>query len=122
MLSQQPPSDSPSDPPSEGPPTDQGESVAIPMVRMRLRDQWHQKLPIIHIKATYNNTLFSITDHTGRVLAWTSSVRVWSSGVLLYILPIQGSCGFKNARRGTTFAAQSAAMTAAQVCYGYMGL
>lgn len=32
------------------------------------------QLPIIHVKATYNNTLFTITDHTGRVLAWTSAV------------------------------------------------
>ena len=51
-------------------------SRPLPIVRMRLKNQWYQKLPIIHIKATYNNTLFSITDHNGQVLAWTSAVSV----------------------------------------------
>ncbi|KAL5482211.1 hypothetical protein EMCRGX_G022506 [Ephydatia muelleri] len=56
------------------------------------------KLPVMHIYTSYNNTIFTIADYTGRVLAWTSA----------------GSEGFHNARRGTTFAAQSAAAAAAR--------
>lgn len=54
------------------------------------------QLPILHIKATHNNTMITITDHTGRTVAWTSA----------------GAEGFKNARRGTTFAAQSTGTSA----------
>ena len=32
------------------------------------------QLPILHIKATHNNTMITITDHTGRTVAWTSAV------------------------------------------------
>ena len=31
------------------------------------------QLPILHIKATHNNTMITITDHTGRTVAWTSA-------------------------------------------------
>lgn len=45
---------------------------------------------IIHIKATFNNTLLTLTNFKGQVLTWASA----------------GSCGFKGARKGTPFAAQ----------------
>ncbi len=32
------------------------------------------KLPIIHIKVTANNTMLTITDHNGSTLGWTSAV------------------------------------------------
>ena len=40
------------------------------------RDPTHflEKLPILHIKATHNNTMLTITDPQGRTLAWTSAV------------------------------------------------
>ena len=41
------------------------------------------QLPIVHVKATYNNTMFTITDHSGRVLAWTSAVSC-STDVWVY--------------------------------------
>ncbi|XP_064390367.1 uncharacterized protein LOC135338236 [Halichondria panicea] len=84
--------------PSTPAPSRRRKDGSLPVVRMRLKNQWHQKLPIVHIKATYNNTIYTITDCEGKVLAWSTA----------------GSAGFKNARRGTTFAAQSAAMAAAQ--------
>ena len=34
----------------------------------------YDKLPIVHISCTHNNTILTITDHTGKVLAWTSAV------------------------------------------------
>jgi len=52
---------------------------------------------IAFIQATFNNTIITITDPTGNVLAWASS----------------GGQGFKGSRKGTPFAAQTAAQTAA---------
>ena len=58
----------------------------------------YEELPIIHVNATYNNTILTITDHAGNTLGWKSA----------------GSEGFKNARRGTNFAGQQAAIAAAK--------
>jgi small subunit ribosomal protein S11 len=48
---------------------------------------------VAHIKSTFNNTIISITDPTGNVLAWASA----------------GNVGFKGSRKSTPFAAQLAA-------------
>ena len=53
---------------------------------------------IAHIKATFNNTVVSITDLKGDVIAWASS----------------GSVGFKGSRKSTPFAAQRTAEAAAK--------
>jgi small subunit ribosomal protein S11 len=53
---------------------------------------------IAHIKATFNNTIVSITDSKGDIVVWSSS----------------GNVGFKGTKKGTPFAAQSAAETAAK--------
>ena len=50
------------------------------------------------IQATFNNTIVTITDQTGKVLAWSSA----------------GANGFKGSRKSTPFAAQVAAETAAK--------
>lgn len=52
----------------------------------------------IHIKSTFNNTIVSITDMEGNVLAWASA----------------GSVGFKGSRKGTPYAAQLAAENVAK--------
>jgi small subunit ribosomal protein S11 len=52
---------------------------------------------VVHIQATFNNTLVSITDQDGRMVCWSSA----------------GALGFKGSRKGTPFAAQQAAMRAA---------
>ncbi len=62
-----------SDTPSDSTPTHCSDG-SLPVVRMRAKGRWHQKLPIVHIKATYNNTIYTITDSSGQVLAWTSAV------------------------------------------------
>jgi small subunit ribosomal protein S11 len=54
-------------------------------------------LGVVHIQATFNNTIVTVTDQTGNVVAWSSS----------------GSLGFRGSRKGTPFAAQQAALTAA---------
>ncbi len=53
---------------------------------------------VAHIKATFNNTIISITDMKGDVISWCST----------------GSQGFKGSRKGTPYAAQMAAEAAAK--------
>ncbi len=50
-------------------------------------------LGVVHIKSTFNNTIITITDSTGNVIAWSSP----------------GKMGFKGSRKSTPFAAQQAA-------------
>ena len=52
---------------------------------------------VVHIQATFNNTIVTVTDQTGNVVAWSSA----------------GSLGFRGSRKGTPYAAQQAALTAA---------
>ena len=54
---------------------------------------------IVHIQASFNNTIVTIADGEGRTLSWKSS----------------GSLGFRGSRKGTPFAAQQAAMNAANM-------
>ena len=51
---------------------------------------------VIHIKASFNNTLVSVSDMKGNVISWSSA----------------GSCGFKGSRKSTPFAAQVATESA----------
>jgi small subunit ribosomal protein S11 len=53
---------------------------------------------IAHIQSTFNNTIITITDMSGNVIAWSSA----------------GSQGFKGSRKSTPFAAQLAAEDAAK--------
>ena len=53
---------------------------------------------VAHIRSTFNNTIVSITDPTGAVVAWASS----------------GKMGYKGSRKGTPFAAQLAAESCAR--------
>ena len=53
---------------------------------------------IAHVKATFNNTMITITDTNGETLAWASA----------------GTVGFKGTRKSTPFAAQRAAERVAQ--------
>ncbi|MGD8372144.1 MAG: 30S ribosomal protein S11 [Syntrophobacterales bacterium] len=53
---------------------------------------------IAHIQSTFNNTIITITDVSGNVIAWSSA----------------GSQGFKGSRKSTPFAAQLAADDAAK--------
>ena len=61
------------------------------------REKKNVPLGIVHIQATFNNTIVTITDQVGNVIAWSSC----------------GALGFKGSRKGTPFAAQQAALTAA---------
>ncbi|MBN1513748.1 MAG: 30S ribosomal protein S11 [Phycisphaerae bacterium] len=58
---------------------------------------------IAHVKATFNNTMVTITDLSGEVLCWASA----------------GTVGFKGTRKSTPFAAQRAAEQVAQAAKKY---
>jgi small subunit ribosomal protein S11 len=58
---------------------------------------------VAHIHSTFNNTIITITDPVGNVVAWSSA----------------GSVGFKGSRKGTPFAAQLAAESAAKKAMDY---
>ena len=53
---------------------------------------------VAHIHSTFNNTIVTITDYQGNVISWASA----------------GTMGFKGSRKGTPFAAQQAADSAAK--------
>jgi small subunit ribosomal protein S11 len=57
---------------------------------------------IAHIKATFNNTLVTITDMSGNVVTWGSS----------------GKAGFKGSKKSTPFAATVASEQCAKEAYG----
>jgi len=61
--------------------------------RPRKRDRKNISTGIVHIKSSFNNTIVSITDTEGNVIAWASS----------------GGVGFKGSRKSTPYAAQQAA-------------
>ena len=58
---------------------------------------------IAHVKATFNNTIITITDPAGEVLCWDSA----------------GTIGFKGSRKSTPFAAQVAAEKAGVAAQEY---
>ena len=61
------------------------------------KEKRHVVHGVAHVQATFNNTLITITDLEGNVVSWASA----------------GTLGFKGSRKGTPFAAQQAASTAA---------
>nr|AKG27065.1 ribosomal protein S11 [Rhazya stricta] len=51
---------------------------------------------VIHVQASFNNTIVTVSDERGRVVSWSSA----------------GPCGFKGPRKGTPFAARTATRNA----------
>jgi small subunit ribosomal protein S11 len=68
--------------------------------RKSLPKKIKRKVPkgVVHVQASFNNTIITITNLKGEVISWSSA----------------GACGFKGARKGTPFAAKTAAETAAK--------
>jgi small subunit ribosomal protein S11 len=64
--------------------------------RPRRKERKNVAYGVAHIKSSFNNTIISITDLEGNVLAWASA----------------GNVGFKGSRKSTPFAAQMAAEAA----------
>lgn len=61
--------------------------------RVRRREKKNISSGVAHVNATFNNTMITIADVQGNVIAWCSA----------------GSMGFKGSRKSTPFAAQMAA-------------
>ena len=72
--------------------------MAVPKKRTRKKDKNFGPLGVAHIKATFNNTIVTITDKQGNTISWASA----------------GKVGFKGSRKSTPFAAQTAAETTAK--------
>ena len=66
--------------------------------KVRRKEKKNVAVGQAHIKSTFNNTIISITDPTGAVIAWASA----------------GQVGFKGSRKSTPFAAQMTAEAAAR--------
>jgi small subunit ribosomal protein S11 len=66
--------------------------------RARKRERKAIPVGVAHIRSSFNNTMVTITDPRGNVVAWASA----------------GTSGFKGSRKGTPFAASVAAETAAR--------
>ena len=67
-------------------------------VKIRKKEKKNVAVGQAYIKSTFNNTIISITDTTGAVIAWSSA----------------GQVGFKGSRKSTPFAAGTAAEQAAK--------
>lgn len=73
------------------------EAAAEP-ARVHSRQRGGKSIPVgvAHVQATFNNTIVSVTDVRGSVIAWSSA----------------GRCGFKGSRKSTAFAATTVAQEA----------
>ncbi len=67
--------------------------------KFKKKERKHIPHGVVTIQASFNNTLVTISDPNGNVVSWKSS----------------GSLGFRGSRKGTPFAAQQAAMNAANM-------
>ena len=72
--------------------------VTTKKVVKRRREKKNIEKGVVHIQATFNNTIVTITDVNGNAISWASA----------------GELGFKGSRKSTPFAAQSASETAAK--------
>jgi len=72
-------------------------------VKIKKRTAKHIPSGIVHVKATFNNTIVSITDPSGKVISWASA----------------GKAGFTGSRKSSAFAATMAAQEAAKVAGGF---
>ena len=73
--------------------------VATKKVVKKRRERKNIEKGAVHIQATFNNTIVTISDAEGNTLSWASA----------------GELGFKGSRKSTPFAAQSASETAAKL-------
>src|SRR5438309_11371626 len=65
--------------------------------QFKRKERKHVPHGVVYVQASFNNTIVTICDQTGNVLAWKSS----------------GALGFRGSRKGTPFAAQQSACGAA---------
>jgi small subunit ribosomal protein S11 len=90
-------------PGGEAPAGAEGGAEAKPARRARAKGSKNVPFGIVYVVATFNNTIVSITDMKGAVIAWSSA----------------GRSGFKGSRKSTAFAATVAAQDAARQAAGH---
>ena len=73
-------------------------NVSAKKVIKKRRERKNIQYGQVHVRATFNNTIVTITDMDGNAISWASA----------------GELGFKGSRKSTPFAAQSASETAAK--------
>ncbi len=66
--------------------------------KKRFKSRQKKNVPegIVHVQATFNNTIVTVTDLGGKTISWSSA----------------GTLGFRGSQKGTPFAAQQASLTA----------
>ncbi len=77
------------------------EKITKPKVKKKVKVKKNITSGIAFVKSTFNNTIVSIADENGNVIAWSSA----------------GSKGFKGSRKSTPYAAQVAADNAGEKAY-----
>lgn len=82
------------------------ETTTPPVKAKRVKVKRNVPSGIVHIMATFNNTIVTITDPKGNVLSTSSA----------------GACGFRGSKKGTAYAAQVAAEKATQSAKQNFGL
>ncbi|HOW98773.1 MAG TPA: 30S ribosomal protein S11 [Kiritimatiellia bacterium] len=89
--------------PAEGAaPAAEGEA-AKPVKRKAVKGARTVPVGVVYVRATFNNTMVTITDMRGAVVCWSTA----------------GRCGFKGSRRSTAYAATVVAQEAARQAIGF---
>jgi len=70
----------------------------VPVAKAKKKVKRNIAKAIVHLKASYNNTIVTVTDERGNTISWASA----------------GTAGFKGSRKSTPYAAQMAAEKAAK--------
>ncbi|MBP7830089.1 MAG: 30S ribosomal protein S11 [Kiritimatiellae bacterium] len=89
--------------PAEGAAPAEGEAAAKPVKRKAVKGQRSVPVGIVYVRATFNNTMVTITDMRGAVVCWSTA----------------GRCGFKGSRKSTAYAATVVAQEAARQAVGF---
>lgn len=84
-------------------PAEAGAEAAKPARKARTKGVKNVPVGLVHIRATFNNTIVTVTDMKGAVVAWSSA----------------GRCGFKGSRKSTAYAATVVAQEAARQAVGH---
>ena len=79
--------------------------MARPKRTVKKKEKKNVPVGIVHIQATFNNTIVTFTDTRGNTISWASA----------------GQSGFKGSRKSTPFAAQVAAEQAAKHAQDQIG-
>jgi small subunit ribosomal protein S11 len=78
-------------------------SVIEPIKVIKAKGSKNVHSGVVHVMASFNNTIVSITDHNGAVIGWSSA----------------GKVGFKGSRKSTAYAAQMVAQDACRQAMGH---